>query len=656
MCGIAGIVELEGRSAEGLAGSLRRMARALVHRGPDDDGIWVQQDAGVGLCHRRLSIVDLSPLGHQPMTSASGRYVISFNGEVYNYRELREELLSRGHSFRGSSDTEVLLAAIEQWGVHAATTKCVGMFAFAVWDSADRVLHLVRDRFGEKPLYYGLFGKVLIFGSELRALRQHEAWAGEVDRDALALMLRHGYVPAPYSIFRGVRKVRPGCCLSLRLGGDVPRFDERPYWDPKEAVTGSLAKPMGGTPAEMVAELEQALRLAIRRQMVADVPVGAFLSGGIDSSLVVALMQALGTQPVRTFSIGFSEPKFNEAPFAQRIAAHLGTRHTELILQPKDALAVIPSLPGIYDEPFGDASQIPTYLVSKLARQHVTVSLSGDAGDELFGGYPRYQDALAYWSRLRNVPTAVRRCGCAALQAFSVESLGRGLSPLRALGKWRGRSDGPDRLLDKLALWRAATLPEFYKSKISIWPRPGDVVLGSAEPSTIADRAADWPAGIDDFQHMMFVDMCLYLPDDILVKVDRAAMAVSLETRVPFLDPGVAEAAWRIPTSVHRSDGRGKWVLRKLLESFVPRELFDRPKMGFGIPIAAWLRAELRPWADQLLDGSGLRRDGYLDASTIERRWHQHRSGSTDWSFHLWAVLMFQAWLKEWQRGPAVTR
>lgn len=625
MCGIAGLFSTDTLAADETLEDLRRMATAIAHRGPDDKGFWLEVQHGIAFCHRRLSIVDLSPLGHQPMTSANGRYTITFNGEIYNYRELRTELIAHGHTFRGSSDTEVLLAAVEQWDVETTLKKLVGMFAFGLWDRRERVLHLARDRFGEKPLHYSdcVDGQVL-FASELKAIRAHRAFKGHIDRGALALFMRHGYIPTPHSIFSEVHKVRPGHLLTMRVTDGKMQVSERAYWQPGATAGHGTGAATEGR--EHVDRIESLLATAIGRQMVADVPVGAFLSGGIDSSLVVALMQKASMAPVHTFSIGLAEQEYNEAPFARAMAQHLGTRHTEIEVTPQDALAVVPRLPCIYDEPFADSSQIPTFLVSQLARADVTVSLSGDAGDELFGGYAIYPHARDKWQKLQRLPQAAR---------FVAATLARhmpfGVSEQRkisALG------------------WCVASFPQYYRSQTSLWEDPTRVVTGSSEPLTAAALEESWAASDDELTYMMYVDAQQYLPDDILVKVDRAAMAVSLETRVPLLDHAVAEAAWRIPISVHFNDGRGKWVLRQILERYVPRDMFDRPKKGFSVPLAAWLRNELRSWAEDLLEPRRLRSEGFFEVHLITRRWQQHLAGTSDWSAQIWTVLMFQSWLR----------
>jgi len=653
MCGIAGFFQPGGFLPGAAQADLGRMAAALAHRGPDGEGQWIDAEAGIAFCHRRLAIIDLSPLGSQPMRSHSGRFTITFNGEVYNYRELRAELAACGFSFRSESDTEVLLAAVERWGVHGALRRCRAMLAFALWDEAEQVLWLARDRFGEKPLYYGELGsgaaRKLIFGSELKALRHHSAWNADIDRNALALYLQRDYVPAPLSIFEGIRKLRPGCTLRVSAERGNLRALEEEYWRPSSVV---LDRSGGAAPneAEALDQVDAALQEAVRLQMVADVPVGAFLSGGIDSSLVVSYMQRAASQPVRTFSIGFEEESFNEAPFARRVAEHLGTRHTELIVTSRDALQVIPRLARIYDEPFADSSQIPTYLVAQLARREVTVALSGDAGDELFGGYPRYLEVRNRWRRMQRVPSGVRSLTARALESLPGWALGAATAPYRVVAHLQGRRQVAERVQERARAFGARSLPELYDAMTSFWQPSTGVVLGVSDHAAVASQGPE-DAGADAIAHMMHADTRRYLPDDILVKVDRAAMAVSLETRVPLLDPGVAAAAWRIPIALQLRDGKGKWILRTLLERQVPRALFDRPKSGFAIPLDRWLRGELKEWAAALLAPAKLRQQGYLACDIVQRRWEQHQRGQMSWSFHLWGVLMFQSWLEDFKRA-----
>jgi asparagine synthase (glutamine-hydrolysing) len=623
MCGIAGFWTPEGLTTAPPLEALRRMTRALAHRGPDDSGHWCDDGAGIALGHRRLSIIDLSPQGHQPMASADGRWTVVFNGEIYNFRELRRDLEAAGEpGWRGTSDTEVLLAAISRWGLDATLPRLIGMFAFALWDGRERCLHLARDRMGEKPLYYGWSGPVFLFASELKAMRGFPGWQGELDRDVLALYMRYSYVPEPYAIYRGVRKLPPGA--SLRIPATSATGDTgvpQPYWSPAIAALEAHADRYTGGPQEVLSQLDALLRVAVAGQMVADVPLGAFLSGGIDSSLVVALMQAQSARPVRTFTIGFTEEEFNEANFAREVASHLGTEHTELYVSPHAALDVIPTLPVVYDEPFGDSSQIPTILVSRMTRAHVTVCLSGDGGDELFGGYTRYGQAEQQWRRVRRAPPLVRR----ALAALVPPVNGHAVKLAQVL-----------RATDRVAL---------YRRLISQCNELRRLVPGAVEPSTVLTDQTSRPHLTDFCEEMMWIDAVSYLPGDILTKVDRAAMSVSLETRIPLLDHRVVEFAWRLPPSLKWHDGRGKWPLRALLDRYVPARLIDRPKRGFGVPINRWLREDLREWAEELLAPANLREGGLLDAELVRTRWQEHLSGAADRRYYLWNVLMFQAWL-----------
>ncbi|MDP2794823.1 MAG: asparagine synthase (glutamine-hydrolyzing) [Sulfurisoma sp.] len=642
MCGIAGCL---GPGA-GLRETASRMAAALAHRGPDDAGDWADANAGIALAHRRLSVLDLSPAGHQPMVSASGRYVIAFNGEIYNHADLRRELEAarQAIAWRGHSDTETLLAAIENWGLEPTLAKCVGMFALALWDCRERTLELARDRLGEKPLYHGRSGDMVLFASELKALRAHPAFRAEVDRDALALFLRHAYIPAPSSIYRGIRKLPPAAILRIDSDG---RERLRYYWSVADAVRQGLSRPFTGTATEATDELERHLARAIGGQRVADVPLGAFLSGGIDSSTVVALMQAQATTPVRTFSIGFHEEGHDEARHARAVASHLGTAHTELYVTPREARDVITRLPEIHDEPFADSSQIPMFLVARLARRHVAVGLSGDGGDELFGGYNRYFVGGALWQRLSHLPIPLRGAVARALRTPSPAAWDR----LHALvgpalpGRWRHTSVG-DKLHKLAGVIDAASPAEVYRRLISHWPDPAALVVGAGDtPTGPAGQAV--PEMLDDFvQSMMYLDTVGYLPDDILTKVDRAAMAVSLETRLPLLDHRIVEFAWSLPMSLKMRDGAGKWLLRQVLYRHVPRALVDRPKMGFGVPIDTWLRGPLRDWAESLLDAGRLRREGWLRPEPIRTCWEEHLSGRRNWQHRLWNVLMFQAWIE----------
>lgn len=647
MCGIAGFLEQPPCSSQSESlDRVTKMAHTLRHRGPDDAGAWADAAAGIALGHRRLSVVDLSATGHQPMPSACGRYVVSFNGEIYNFRSLRAELEQSGHRFRGHSDTEVLLAAITRWGVEGALARANGMFALALWDRQERVLFLARDRLGEKPLYYGWIGPRFLFASELKALCAHPDFRPVINRDAVALYLRHNYIPAPFSVYQDVAKLPPGTLLAVRAEAASVRGAPVRYWSARTAAESGVANPWVGTESEALAQLDDLLRDAIRMRMEADVPLGAFLSGGIDSTTVVALMQAQSTRPVRTFTIGFHEGGYNEAESAAEVARRLGTDHTELYVTPAEAMAVIPRLPALYDEPFADASQIPTFLVSQLARRHVTVSLSGDGGDELFGGYNRYFWGRSIWRKVGWLPAAWRRTAARTLTAVSPESWDTGFRALGPFLPGRLRQRNPGDKLHKLAQVLAVSDPEaLYRGLISQWHDPAAVVPGAGEPPTTLTDRSQW-ANLDDFTlQMMYLDTVTYLPDDILVKVDRASMGVSLEARVPLLDHRVVEFAWRLPLAMKIRDGQGKWLLRQVLYQYVPREIMERPKMGFGVPIDAWLRGPLRDWAETLLDAKRLQEEGLFHPQPIRTRWTEHLSGQRNWQYSLWGVLMFQAWL-----------
>ncbi len=651
MCGIAGLWDSSKTSGPELRTIASQMADRLAHRGPDDAGVWVDAAAGLALGFRRLAILDLSPTGHQPMLSRCGRYVIVFNGEVYNFAELRANLEAKGHVIRGQSDTEVILAAISEWGLEAAVQKFVGMFALALWDRRQRTLHLVRDRLGIKPLYYGRAGKTFLFGSELKALRVCPDWKPEINRDALALQMRYGYIPQPYSIYKGIYKLPPGCILTLRAnsfaenGHDTPR----PYWSAKEVAHNGAASPLDGPESEVVEQLDALLREAVRLRMRADVPLGAFLSGGIDSSTVVALMQAQSSRPVKTYTIGFYENEYDEARQARAVATHLGTDHTEFYLTPEETLAVIPKLPVLFDEPFSDSSQIPTYLVSWLARREVTVNLSGDGGDELFGGYNRY-----FWSRRVNrmlawIPRPLRRAVAWSLHRFSPEEWDRifaWINPLVAPHR-RVRLPG-DKVYKFSGLLETEGLEQFYRRLVSQWTSPESIVPEAQEAQHLLNDRSQWPSLPDSIQMMMFLDLVSYLPDDILTKVDRASMGVSLEARVPLLDHRVVEFTSRLPLHMKVKNGGGKWALRQVLQRYVPARLVERPKMGFGVPVGKWLRGPLRQWAEDLLGENRLRREGYLRSEPIRQIWAEHLTGRRNWEQRLWPVLMFQAWQEQW--------
>jgi asparagine synthase (glutamine-hydrolysing) len=619
MCGLAGFLARDGLPP-GAQGLLEGMTRCLVHRGPDEDGHWMDAAAGVALGHRRLSILDLSSAGSQPMHSHSGRYVLVTNGEIYNHLDTRASLASEGAqpAWRGHSDTETMLAAFDRWGIEAALERFVGMFAFAVWDWQERRLTLARDRLGEKPLYYDSHRGTLLFGSELKALRAHPDCPAAVDLEQVAVYLHRGYVPGPRSIYSGIRKLPPGCFLQVGAASataDLPA--PRAYWSLAEVVERGLERPFRGTDREAIERLEHELARAVASQSVADVPLGAFLSGGIDSSTVVALMQKQSARRVKTFAIGFEEDRFNEAPHARAVARHLGTDHTELIVTPREAMAAIQRLPGLYDEPFGDSSSIPTFLVAELARRDVTVSLSGDGGDELFGGYTRYGRAQRLWSLLRLLPPAGRKLAAAGVGGYLARFI---------------RSASPGALYDEVMLD----------------PDASGVVAGLAgRPAASSIGLALLPGGRSFYEAMMSADGTTYLPDDILVKVDRASMGVSLESRVPFLDHRVVEFAWSLPFHMKRRGGQGKWLLRRLLEKHVPGGLFDRPKQGFGMPVGDWIRGPLRDWAESLLDAADLAHEGTFDAARVQERWRMHLRGETRSGEGLWRLLMFRAWQAE---------
>ncbi len=655
MCGIAGFVQFQPADAAELQNRARRMADQLEHRGPDDAGYWADPRAGVGLGFRRLSIIDLSPAGHQPMCSESGRYVIVFNGEVYNFAELRAELEPVGHHFRGHSDTEVILAAVEQWGVEAAVQRFRGMFALGVWNGRDRVLHLVRDRLGIKPLFYGFSDiggeRVLMFASELKAMRAYPGFVPEIDRDALAVFLRHTYIPAPYCIYRGIAKLPPGNLISFKCDTTGASNGTRPraYWSFREVAERGERQPFSGSAEEALGEFEGLLRESIRLRMIADVPLGAFLSGGIDSSTVVALMQAQSTRPVKTFTIGFEEADFNEATHARRVAEHLHTDHHELTVTPEEARAVIPKLPAMYDEPFADSSGIPTHLVSALARTMVTVSLSGDGGDELLGGYNYYASGPPLWNRIRRFPGPLRRFVAGGATLLPASTYNRILRGRRVAPSFTGRGTGGQRIHRAAQALRVRDICDLHRAFSTHWDRPEDVVINGLEPSTVFTDPSLRPALSHPSARMMANDALMYLTDDILTKVDRASMAISLEARVPILDHHVVEFSARVPMEWKIRDGKGKWLLRQVLYKYVPESVVERPKMGFGVPVGIWIRGPLREWAESLLDEERLRREGFLRPEPVRRLWKEHRNGDINAPDAMWAVLMFQAWLENWR-------
>lgn len=628
MCGLSGYFNQQKDYASSVSPEvcLKEMNLHIQHRGPDDFGTWYDFESGIGLAHARLAIMELSDLGHQPMSSHCNRFVIAFNGEIYNHLEIRKMLgvLDESLSWRGNSDTETLLACFSAWGIEKTLKAVVGMFAIALWDKEDEVLTLARDRLGEKPLYWGWCGETLLFGSELKSLKSHPSFNAEIDRGSLALLLRHNYIPAPHCIYKGIEKLCAGQFVQIKNNQRRSNVTPKTYWSINSVVEAGLTQPFSGDDKECVDLLEKTIGEAVSSQMLSDVPLGAFLSGGVDSSTIVSLMARQSTVPVRTFSIGFDEPGYNEAVYAKEVAQHLGTQHSELYVTAQDALNLIPRLPEIYCEPFADSSQLPTFLVSKMAKQHVTVALSGDGGDELFGGYNPYQFAPKVWSKMKFIPLPVRQL----------------------LNKVISGQVLPDKLNKLLIVLPAKDREVFYSMLISHWQEPEQIVKGSKPLSTLINKPERWPK-VDNFEHwMMAMDVGQYMPDDILVKVDRAAMANSLETRVPLLDHRVVELAWQLPLNMKIRNGVGKWALREVLYRHVPREIIERPKKGFSIPLAQWLRGPLREWAEELLQKRRLESEGYFIVSPVRNAWEEHLDGKKDNARKLWSILMFQAWLE----------
>lgn len=626
MCGIVGFLESEVfTSLKKTQQCLQSMTDSIIYRGPDSEGFWHDLDDHIALGHRRLAILDLTDSGHQPMLSDDDRYVMAFNGEIYNHLEIRQEIESTIPTiiWKGHSDTETLLKAIQVFGWEETLQKLVGMFAIALWDQQQKELTLARDRMGEKPLYWGWSGQTLLFGSELKALKVHPAFNAEIDRDALALLLRYNYIPAPYSIYCGIEKLLPGHFVKIKIGQTRKDVFPISYWNLKETVEKGVSAPFISSDAEAIDLLEHTIKQSLAGQMAADVPLGAFLSGGVDSSAIVALMQAESKQPIKTFAIGFDEPGYNEAEYAKAVAEHLGTEHTEFYVTAKDALEVVPLLSTIFCEPFADSSQIPTYLVSKMAKQHVTVALSGDAGDELFGGYNTYQLLPKIWKIISPLPAPVRRLASKLLSGL----------PL------------PEKLVKLVEVLPVKDRAEFYNLVASHWKNSEQLVIGAKKATTALTDKSQWPE-VDSFEEwMMSIDAQQYMVDDILVKVDRAAMANSLEVRVPMLDHRLVELAWKLPLYMKVRDKSGKWVLREVLYRYVPKELIERPKKGFSIPLAQWLRGPLREWAEPLLAEKRLTEEGYFYPDKIRQAWEDHLQGKKDNSSKLWSVLMFQSWL-----------
>lgn len=664
MCGLAGFLTRDSNVIVQARAHASRMTDAIQHRGPDDGDVWIDPEAGIALGHRRLAVVDVSEAGHQPMTSASGRYILAFNGEIYNHLELRAELDSCGTSppWRGHSDTETLLATFERWGIEATLTRTVGMFAISLWDRKERKLYLARDRFGEKPLYYGWAGSSFVFASELKALRAHPGFSSTVCQDALALYLRFMYVPAPHSIYRGIYKLEPGCLLQITdPPPHAPSEVLRPpaiyggmslerWWSFSHMVESAAASPIVSDD-DALDVLESRLTTAVQLQSLSDVPLGAFLSGGVDSSTIVALMQVQSSRPVSTFTIGFEETEFDESAHARAVAAHLGTNHSEMMVTSAKARQVIPDLPMMYDEPFADSSQIPTFLVCHAARQHVTVALSGDGGDELFGGYNRYSWGPRIWDYVDWLPYALRRSLASAITAVSVEAwntaqlaLGRAIPRLQEINRM---GDKAHKLATRLRT--VENREDLYLSLVSEWTAPEEVLARGSPVETRTTLSDPLPVrGVDsESLMMMYRDTVTYLPDDILCKVDRASMATSLEARAPFLDHRVAELAWRLPLSMKIRGGETKWALRQVLYRHVPRSLIERPKAGFAVPVGEWLRGPLKPWAMALIDERKLQTQGFFRPHLIRKKWREHQEGSRDHTAMLWAILMFQAWYEK---------
>lgn len=644
MCGIVGFWQRE--DSFDAHSVLKKMSDSIIHRGPDDSGVWFDEETKVALGQRRLSIVDLSPMGHQPMVSSSGRYIIVFNGEIYNFNDIRKEIIKKRYgafSFRGTSDTEVMLEAFECFGIESSLKKFVGMFAFAVFDRKDKKMHISRDRIGEKPLYYGVVGSSFVFSSELKAFYVFPKFSFDIDRDALSLYFRHCFIPAPYTVFKNVKKLLPGTILTLDWReGTIPEACS--YWSMENAISSGLENQFKGNEDEAANELEKLIMKSISGQMIADVPLGAFLSGGVDSSLVVSLMQSQSSKPIKTFTIGFGEKGFNEAEEAKKVAEHLGTDHTELYVSHKEAIEVIEHLPHLYDEPFADSSQIPTYLVSKLARSKVTVSLSGDAGDELFCGYNRYFLAEKIINKSGRLPFVIGKALPGIMKGVSIENWNR---IFRLISSNKDGINFGDKIYKLSDVLRSKNAYEIYLGLSYFWNDTSSLVIGSNQLEMVNDYKGEMFKFQNVKEWMMYFDTKTYLPDDILVKVDRASMGVSLESRIPLLDHRIIEFACSIPIGLKVKNGQGKWLLRQILYKYVPKDLIERPKKGFAVPIGEWVRGPLKDWAAQLLDEKRLREEGYLNPELVSKVWKEHLEGIRDWKYQIWGILMFQQWLED---------